>query len=170
MSRPFSELAVGKWMRVVSLSAACACAATAGACKKEAALPMENSKAPPAQGSAPASGKEVTTPSGLKIEEVQAGTGAVAEKGKTVDVHYTGRLTNGTKFDSSLDRGEPISFPLGTGMVIKGWDEGIAGMKVGGKRKLTIPPDLGYGPRGTPGGPIPPNATLLFDVELVSVK
>jgi FKBP-type peptidyl-prolyl cis-trans isomerase len=107
---------------------------------------------------------------GLMIEEVKAGEGAVATKGKTVSVHYTGKLTNGTKFDSSLDRGQPIEFMLGAGMVIKGWDQGIEGMKVGGKRKLTIPPELAYGARGTPGGPIPPNATLVFDVELVGVK
>jgi FKBP-type peptidyl-prolyl cis-trans isomerase len=85
-------------------------------------------------------------------------------------VHYTGRLTDGTKFDSSYDRGQPIDFSLGSGVVIKGWDQGIEGMKVGGKRKLTIPPDLAYGARGTPGGPIPPNATLVFDVELVGVR
>ena len=91
-------------------------------------------------------------------------------RGKKVAVHYTGKLTDGTKFDSSLDRGQPIEFPLGTGMVIKGWDMGIEGMKVGGKRKLTIPPNLAYGERGTPGGPSPPNATLVFDVELVAVK
>jgi FKBP-type peptidyl-prolyl cis-trans isomerase len=108
--------------------------------------------------------------SGLMIEEVKAGDGALATKGKTVSVHYTGTLTNGTKFDSSHDRGQPIEFVLGAGMVIKGWDQGIDGMKVGGKRKLTIPPELGYGARGTPGGPIPPNATLVFDVELVAVK
>ena len=108
--------------------------------------------------------------SGLMIEEVKAGDGALATKGKVVSVHYTGTLTNGTKFDSSLDRGQPIEFMLGAGQVIKGWDQGIEGMKVGGKRKLTIPPELGYGARGTPGGPITPNATLVFDVELVAVK
>ncbi len=107
---------------------------------------------------------------GLQVEEVKPGEGAIATRGKTVSVHYTGRLTDGTKFDSSLDRGQPIDFPLGAGVVIKGWDMGIEGMKVGGKRKLTIPPDLAYGARGTPGGPIPPNATLVFDVELVGVK
>jgi FKBP-type peptidyl-prolyl cis-trans isomerase FkpA len=109
-------------------------------------------------------------PADLIIEEVKAGSGELAVKGKVVSVHYTGRLTDGTKFDSSLDRGQPIQFALGTGRVIKGWDQGIDGMKVGGKRKLTIPPALAYGERGTPGGPIPPNATLVFDVELTDVK
>jgi FKBP-type peptidyl-prolyl cis-trans isomerase len=105
----------------------------------------------------------------LKIEDLQVGTGDEAQKGKTVSVHYTGWLENGTKFDSSHDRRQPFSFPLGAGHVIRGWDEGVAGMKVGGKRKLTIPPDLGYGARGA-GGVIPPNATLIFEVELLGVK
>jgi FKBP-type peptidyl-prolyl cis-trans isomerase len=109
------------------------------------------------------------TPSGLEYIETQAGTGAQAAAGKTVSVHYTGKLTNGKVFDSSLTRGTPIEFKLGAGRVIKGWDEGIALMKVGGKATLTIPPQLGYGERGA-GGVIPPNATLIFDVELVSVK
>jgi FKBP-type peptidyl-prolyl cis-trans isomerase FkpA len=114
--------------------------------------------------------KNAPAAGGLVIDEVKPGEGAIATKGKTVSVHYTGRLTDGTKFDSSYDRGQPIDFPLGGGVVIKGWDQGIEGMKVGGKRKLTIPPDLAYGARGTPGGPIPPNATLVFDVELVGVR
>jgi FKBP-type peptidyl-prolyl cis-trans isomerase len=114
--------------------------------------------------------KSAPAPGSLKVEEVKVGEGAAATKGKMVSVHYTGRLTDGTKFDSSYDRGQPIDFPLGAGVVIKGWDQGIEGMKVGGKRKLTIPPDLAYGARGTPGGPIPPNATLVFDVDLVGVK
>jgi FKBP-type peptidyl-prolyl cis-trans isomerase FkpA len=106
---------------------------------------------------------------GLKFTDDQVGTGAEALAGKTVSVHYTGWLTDGTKFDSSKDRGQPFSFPLGAGRVIKGWDEGVAGMKVGGKRTLVIPPDLGYGARGAPGA-IPPNATLKFEVELLDVK
>ncbi len=109
------------------------------------------------------------TPSGLEYTETVAGMGEPAEAGKTVRVHYTGKLTNGKVFDSSYTRGEPIEFKLGAGRVIKGWDEGIALMKVGGKATLTIPPQLGYGERGA-GGVIPPNATLVFDVELVSVK
>jgi len=113
-------------------------------------------------------GKPTTTTSGLQYWEIVAGTGATAVAGKTVKVHYTGWLTDGKKFDSSVDRGQPFSFPLGGGRVIKGWDEGVAGMKVGGKRQLRIPPELGYGARGA-GGAIPPNATLIFDVELLDV-
>jgi FKBP-type peptidyl-prolyl cis-trans isomerase FkpA len=109
-----------------------------------------------------------TTPSGLIIEEVTVGSGAAAAAGQKVKVHYTGWLTNGTKFDSSKDRGDPFEFPLGGGRVIKGWDEGVQGMKIGGTRKLTIPPALGYGARGA-GGVIPPNATLVFEVELLAV-
>jgi FKBP-type peptidyl-prolyl cis-trans isomerase FkpA len=111
----------------------------------------------------------VTTPSGLQYEDVQEGSGAAAKSGDTVEVHYTGWLTDGQKFDSSLDRGRPFSFRLGQGQVIKGWDEGVAGMKPGGKRKLTIPSALGYGTRGA-GGVIPPNADLVFEVELLKVK
>jgi FKBP-type peptidyl-prolyl cis-trans isomerase FkpA len=111
---------------------------------------------------------ETTTPSGLTIEDMTVGSGAAAAAGQKVKVHYTGWLTNGTKFDSSKDRGDPFEFPLGGGRVIKGWDEGVQGMKVGGKRKLTIPPGLGYGARGA-GGVIPPNATLVFEVELLGV-
>ena len=109
-----------------------------------------------------------TTASGLTIEDVTVGSGAAAAAGQNVTVHYTGWLTNGTKFDSSKDRNDPFVFPLGAGRVIKGWDEGVQGMKVGGKRKLTIPPALGYGARGA-GGVIPPNATLVFEVELLGV-
>jgi len=105
----------------------------------------------------------------MQIEELAAGNGAQPQTGDTIEVHYTGWLTDGKKFDSSADRGQPFSFKLGAGQVIRGWDEGFAGMKVGGKRKLTIPPDMGYGPRGA-GGVIPPNATLVFEVELLGVK
>jgi FKBP-type peptidyl-prolyl cis-trans isomerase len=110
-----------------------------------------------------------TTASGLKYEDIKQGDGAVATAGKTVSVHYTGWLTDGKKFDSSKDRGQPFEFPLGGGRVIKGWDEGVEGMKVGGTRKLTIPPELGYGSRGA-GGVIPPGATLVFEVELLKVR
>ena len=120
-------------------------------------------------GPPPVSGKAVTLPDGLKYWDVKVGTGATAVAGKTVKVHYTGWLTNGKKFDSSVDRKEPFEFKLGAGNVIRGWDEGVAGMKVGGKRRLEIPPSLGYGARGA-GGVIPPNATLIFDVELLGVK
>lgn len=113
--------------------------------------------------------QEITTPSGLKYVDQVVGTGEVAVAGKTVNVHYTGWLENGKKFDSSVDRGQAFSFPLGAGRVIKGWDEGVQGMKVGGKRKLTIPSNLGYGPQGA-GGVIPANATLIFDVELLGVR
>ncbi|RUM94876.1 MAG: FKBP-type peptidyl-prolyl cis-trans isomerase [Thiothrix sp.] len=111
---------------------------------------------------------EQTTDSGLKYEELAIGEGAMAEKGQTVVVHYTGWLEDGTKFDSSLDRNTPFDFSLGAGQVIKGWEEGVVGMQVGGKRKLTIPSELGYGSRGA-GGVIPANATLIFEVELLEV-
>ena len=109
-----------------------------------------------------------TTSSGLTYQDVVEGTGAEATKGQQVSVHYTGWLMDGTKFDSSKDRNDPFEFHLGGGQVIKGWDEGVAGMKVGGTRKLTIPPSLGYGSRGA-GGVIPGNATLVFEVELLGV-
>jgi FKBP-type peptidyl-prolyl cis-trans isomerase len=105
----------------------------------------------------------------LQIDDLVVGTGTEAVAGNHVSVHYTGWLTNGTKFDSSLDRGRPFEFQLGAGRVIKGWDQGVAGMKVGGKRKLTIPASLGYGASGA-GGVIPPNATLVFEVELLGVR
>ena len=111
----------------------------------------------------------VTTASGLQIKTLVVGTGDKAEPGKTAVVHYTGWLLDGTKFDSSVDRGTPFEFPLGAGRVIKGWDEGVATMNIGGKVELTIPPDLAYGPSGA-GGVIPPNATLKFEVEFLDQK
>jgi FKBP-type peptidyl-prolyl cis-trans isomerase len=115
----------------------------------------------------------IKTASGLTIEDLVVGDGATAAAGQRVSVHYTGWLDSGgkpgAKFDSSKDRGQPFMFSLGKGEVIRGWDEGVTGMKIGGKRKLTIPPNLGYGTRGA-GGAIPPNATLVFDVELLGVK
>jgi peptidylprolyl isomerase len=123
--------------------------------------------------SAMAQGNTVTTSSGLKITDTTVGTGATPRAGQTAVVHYTGWLyqdgAKGRKFDSSLDRGQPFSFPLGRQQVIPGWDEGVATMKVGGKRTLIIPPELGYGARGA-GGVIPPNATLIFEVELLDVR
>jgi FKBP-type peptidyl-prolyl cis-trans isomerase len=116
-----------------------------------------------------AAGKTTTAASGLQILDEVVGTGAEAKTGDTVSVHYTGTLTDGTKFDSSLDRGTPLDFTIGAGNVIKGWDEGVVGMKVGGKRKLTIPPDLAYGASGYPPV-IPANAILIFEIELVTIK
>ncbi|MES1981970.1 MAG: FKBP-type peptidyl-prolyl cis-trans isomerase [Pseudomonadota bacterium] len=110
----------------------------------------------------------ITTASGLQYEEITVGTGETAAAGQTVTVHYTGWLTNGKKFDSSKDRNDPFQFHLGAGEVIRGWDEGVQGMQIGGVRKLTIPPALGYGARGA-GGAIPPNATLVFEVELLGI-
>ena len=123
----------------------------------------------PAGGPSKVTGPGEKTADGLQYWDLKQGTGAVAAAGQNVTVHYTGWLTTGKKFDSSVDRKEPFNFQLGAGMVIKGWDEGVAGMKVGGKRQLRIPPELGYGAAGA-GGVIPPNATLVFDVELLGVK
>ena len=112
---------------------------------------------------------EKMTDSGLKYEDLVEGDGDIAEAGQKVSVHYTGWLTDGSKFDSSKDRNMPFDFPLGAGHVIRGWDEGVQGMKIGGSRKLTIPPQLGYGAAGA-GGVIPPNATLVFEVELLAIN
>jgi peptidylprolyl isomerase len=117
----------------------------------------------------PTNSEIITTASGLKYQEITVGTGAVPKQGNKVTVHYIGTLQDGTKFDSSRDRGNPFDFNLGVGQVIKGWDEGLSTMRVGGRRILTIPPELGYGTRGA-GGVIPPNATLVFDVELLKVS
>lgn len=128
------------------------------------------------QPGAPAAPEEVseadyvTTDSGLKYYDFEVGSGQSPEAGQTVTVHYTGWLEDGTKFDSSLDRGRPFSFPIGVSQVISGWDEGVASMQVGGKRQLVIPPELGYGEQGAGGGIIPPNATLIFEVELLGVE
>ena len=111
----------------------------------------------------------ITTASGLQYQDLVVGDGQEAKAGDAVNVHYTGWLEDGTKFDSSVDRGQPFEFQLGAGRVIQGWDEGVAGMKVGGKRKLTIPPELGYGASGA-GDVIPPNATLIFEVELLEIR
>ena len=127
----------------------------------------------PTAAMAQAAGKTMTTPSGLQITDSKVGTGATPKTGQTCVMHYTGWLyvngAKGQKFDSSVDRGQPFEFPIGVRRVIAGWDEGVASMKVGGKRTLVIPPELGYGARGA-GGVIPPNATLIFEVELIDVK
>jgi FKBP-type peptidyl-prolyl cis-trans isomerase len=128
----------------------------------------EKASAPSTSSPMKVSGTPTTTSSGLQYWDIVVGSGATAVPGNMVRVHYSGFLTSGAKFDSSRDRGEPFSFPLGAGQVIKGWDEGVAGMKVGGQRQLRIPPELGYGSAGA-GGTIPPNATLIFDVELLGV-
>jgi peptidylprolyl isomerase len=139
--------------------------------KPAATKPTTTTKKKPMSepATSPSGSEPVTTASGLKYQEVKVGTGATPATGQTVEVHYTGTLENGTKFDSSRDRGQTFKFQIGVGEVIKGWDEGLSTMKVGGRRNLIIPPDLGYGARGA-GGVIPPNATLLFDVELIGAK
>jgi peptidylprolyl isomerase len=147
-------------------------AAPAGKNATEAAAAASTTPSPtsdsPAATSAEKQGAEPAEAK-LKITDLVVGTGAVAETGKSVTVHYRGTLTDGTEFDSSRKHGAPFSFPLGAGKVIPGWDEGVKGMKVGGKRKLVVPPDMAYGERGA-GGVIPPNATLTFEVELLDVK
>jgi len=179
------------WIAAASLLAVLGAAAACSRTERKAeeaheATPSEQSEAPAApdmaapataapgmamQGSMPPppSNDVVTTASGLKYIEIEAGGGASPQAGQTVSVHYTGWLADGTKFDSSRDRGQPIEFVLGRGMVIQGWDEGLSTMKVGGQRRLIIPPDLAYGPGGRPPV-IPPNAELTFDVELVGAR
>lgn len=153
------------------LSAAFLIAAGCGGDKSNtsgtSSAPASQSKAS-AGGPIKVTGSPTTTASGLQYWDIVVGTGAPAVVGKGVKVHYSGFLTTGEKFDSSRDRGEPFVFQLGAGEVIKGWDEGVAGMKVGGQRQLRIPPGLAYGSSGA-GGTIPPNATLIFDVELLDV-
>jgi FKBP-type peptidyl-prolyl cis-trans isomerase len=143
---------------MVALAAASVVAQSAG-------KPLSKTSAP-----TKVTGDGVKTASGLVYWDIRVGTGDVAKEGNHVRVHYTGWLTNGKKFDSSVDAGKPFDFTIGNGEVIKGWEEGVAGMKVGGKRQLRIPPSLGYGAEGTPGGPIPPNATLIFDIQLLGVQ
>lgn len=160
-------------MRPLALLLALALATVLMAQAGKTAAPAKKAPAPAStpkpSGPTKVSGDPVTTPRGLKYWDIKKGTGPAAVKGKTVRVHYSGWLTDGKEFDNSFDRGEPIEFALGSGQVIKGWDEGIAGMKVGGKRQLRIPPELAYGSRGA-GSAIPPNSTLIFDVQLVGVK
>ena len=133
------------------------------------AEPQPSAQPQATQDASPANAPGTTAPvTKLVTKDEVVGKGAAAKSGDTVTVDYTGYLANGTKFDSSVGRG-PFTFPLGAGQVIPGWDQGVAGMKVGGKRKLTIPPDLGYGAQGTPDGTIPPNSTLVFDVELLKI-
>jgi FKBP-type peptidyl-prolyl cis-trans isomerase len=134
-----------------------------------AAVFAQSSSKPDTSSPTKVTGKPKSALGGLEYWDIKEGTGATANNGHTVTVNYTGWLTNGKKFDSSVDRGEPFKFELGRGQVIKGWDEGVLGMKVGGKRQLRIPPEIGYGDRGA-GGVIPPNATLIFDVELLGVQ
>ena len=149
---------------IAACLAALALTMTTGQLHAQANATTETKKEKPVEQA-----KEITTPSGLKYTDLKVGDGKTASKGNQVSVHYTGWLENGTKFDSSVDRKQPFEFALGAGQVIKGWDEGVEGMKIGGKRKLVIPAQLGYGARGA-GGVIPPNATLIFEVELLGVK
>ena len=153
---------------VFALGGNFAAAQTAPPAKKPTRKPVvvrPNTKAP-----TKVTGDGVKTESGLQYWDITVGNGQVAKEGDRVRVHYTGWLTTGKKFDSSVDAGRPFTFALGNGEVIRGWDEGVAGMKVGGKRQLRIPPELGYGEGGTPDGTIPANATLIFDVQLLSVQ
>ena len=143
--------------------------ASAGQTKQAAAPAKKSAAAPVAGGPTIVTGDPVTTPSGLKYWNIRVGTGSKAIDGMNVMVHYTGWLANGKKFDSSVDRKEPFQFALGRGQVIKGWEEGVTGMRAGGKRQLRIPPDLAYGAKGF-GTVIPPGATLIFDIELLAVN
>ena len=132
--------------------------------------PTKKSATPNTSSPTKVTGDGVKTSSGLIYWDIRVGNGATAKEASHVRVHYTGWLTTGKKFDSSVDAGKPFDFTIGNGEVIKGWEEGVAGMRVGGKRQLRIPPNLGYGAEGTPGGPIPANATLIFDIQLLGVQ
>jgi peptidylprolyl isomerase len=148
---------------------ACGDGEEAGPAETPAVTPAETPAETVEGGPPEVSGEPTVTESGLQYIDIEVGTGDTPQPGQTVEVHYTGWLADGTKFDSSLDRGQPFSFPIGTGQVIDGWDEGVASMKVGGKRRLIIPPELAYGEAGYPGV-IPANAELIFDVELLAIK
>lgn len=162
MSKGISRvLAVGTVLAAAILLAGCGDSSSTGSTQAKSPTITQVTKSPGSQGSTQA-------PTQLKIEDEVVGTGPAAKAGDKVTVDYTGWLTDGTKFDSSKDRNQPFSFSLGAGEVIKGWDQGVASMMVGGKRKLTIPPELGYGSRGA-GSVIPPNATLVFEVELLKI-
>jgi FKBP-type peptidyl-prolyl cis-trans isomerase FkpA len=162
-------------MKLLNLMLACACVVTLNACKAESTAPKTQTSTTQ-EKSAMTQNTNTTTVTELQKIDTQVGTGREAEPGFNVTVHYTGWLFDaaaeghkGKKFDSSLDRNQPFNFFLGGGQVIQGWDEGFAGMKIGGKRTLVIPSEMGYGARGA-GGAIPPNAALIFDVELLDVK
>lgn len=150
---------------VAAIAIVCALAAVVVAAQSAKKSAPPNTNAP-----AKVTGDGVKTSSGLTYWDLRVGNGDTAKEGSHVRVHYTGWLANGKKFDSSVDAGRPFDFTIGNGEVIKGWDEGVSGMRVGGKRQLRIPPELAYGADGTPDGPIPPNATLIFDVQLLGVQ
>ena len=157
-------------MKTCYLPLALLTALTISACtSSDIAVPASTKQTAPTSAPASLGNAARTTSKGLIIETLATGSGPVAATGNTVSVHYTGWLTNGTKFDSSRDRNEPFKFRLGAGQVIPGWDEGVAGMQPGGKRRLTVPAQLAYGARGA-GGVIPPNAVLIFEVELLSIQ
>lgn len=175
MSQTTSTRHLSRFAALLAVAALTASMATVTGCAKQASEPATTettSAEQPATTTEPT--EETTAPTSedvteLKIEDLTVGDGQEAKSGDTVSVHYTGWLTDGTKFDSSVDRGEPFSFTVGAGQVIQGWDEGVAGMKVGGKRRLIIPPTMGYGDAGA-GGVIPGGATLIFDVELLAIQ
>ena len=170
MIKPFHGLAMVAVIALVGCQESKTSTTSTGSTTSTTTTASPAAPAPATTVGAPSTAKEVTMPDGLKYQDMTVGDGALAESGSRVKVHYTGWLTDGTKFDSSVDRGTPFEFVIDGHQVIQGWDEGVKGMRVGGKRKLTIPPALGYGEQGTGGGLIPPNATLVFDVELLGVQ